>query len=564
MSKPLGRLCIVLHGHLPYVLHHGTSPHGEAWLFEAAAECYLPLIGLLQEAAEKELRPNLTIGLTPVLLEQLHHERFRGGFVAYLHERIDRANVDAREFESAHDGPSADLARRWAEWYAAAMASFEKIGRDIPAQFAAFERAGLIEILTSAATHAYLPLLLNDEMIRAQLACGKQISRQRLGGERSGLWLPECAYRPAAGDWEPAALDGHRRARVGLETHIVDAGLDHFFVDTHSITGAKPLGTMEAEGFRSVFDAQLHWDHDSRGWHNPLEPVGVVSEAQAPHCFAFARHPQVSEQVWSGTIGYPGAGEYLEFHRKHGDRGLRYHRVTHRSTPLGEKQRYSPAEVAGRLFEQSQHFCGVIREVLSQYQSKTGRTGTVVAPFDMELFGHWWFEGPQFLRNVIFTLADHSGVELSTAQHVLKKHKPDKVMRLPASSWGDKGDNSVWLNDRTTWMWEIEYRAEGRLLRALHEMPWRKSPKQKELLARAARELLLLQASDWPFIVHNGSATDYAIQRFAGHATRFDRMLGIAELVAGGHGVGELETIQIAEADAHDDIFPEIDLDWWK
>jgi 1,4-alpha-glucan branching enzyme len=564
MAESLGRLCIVLHGHLPYVLHHGSWPHGEAWLFEAAAETYLPLLELLDEAAANDVSPGLTIGLTPVLLEQLAHPRFREGFVAYLKERMGRARGDAKEFEDATDARSAALARGWENWYGKKLDWFEKIGRDIPGQFAQRQREGLIQILTSAATHAYLPLLLNDEMIRAQLVCGKETSRRHLGDVSSGVWLPECAYRPSNDRWMPAALYGEPRFRAGLEAMVVGAGLDHFFVDTKSITDAKPMGTIEKEGFRSVYEAQLHWDHDSRGWHSPLEPVGVVSTAHKASCYAFARHPGVSQQVWSGTIGYPAAGEYLEFHRKHGDRGLRYHKVTSRETPLGEKQAYVPGDVTGKIYEHAQHFCAIVREALSEYQKRTGRKGTVVAPFDAELFGHWWFEGPRFLRDVIFTLAADSGVELATTEEVLAQRTPDKVMRLPEGSWGLNGDNTVWLNDQTKWMWEIEYRAEGRLLRALHELPWRKKRKVKEMLQRAARQVLLMQASDWPFIVHAGQATDYAIQRFSGHATRFDRMLAIAETVASGGAVGELEAVQIAEADAHDDIFAEIDLEWWK
>jgi len=564
MAESLGRLCIVLHGHLPYVLHHGSYPHGESWLFEAAAETYLPLLEILAQARSNGIHPGLTIGLTPVLLEQLNHPRFRAGFVAYLNERIDRARTDAREFASASDSRSENLARRWEAWYATTLASFEQIKRDIPGQFAAMQREGLIQILTSAATHAYLPLLLNDQMIRAQLACGSQTSRRHLGDISNGVWLPECAYRPANDRWTPAVLYREPRSRVGLETMIAGAGMDHFFVDTHSITQAKPLGTIEAEGFRSVVESQLHWDHDSRGWHSPMEPVGVASSPRRASCFAFARHPGVSQQVWSGTIGYPAAGEYLEFHRKHGDRGLRYHRVTSRTTPLGEKQAYEPNDIAGKIYEHSQHFCSVIREALSEFKKQTGRAGTVVAPFDAELYGHWWHEGPRFLRDVIFNLASDPDIELCTTQHALAEQPPDKVMQLPESSWGLDGNNSVWLNDQTKWMWEIEYRAEGRLLRSLHELPWRRMPLVKQMLERSARQLLLLQASDWPFIVHAGQATDYAMQRFAGHATRFDRMMAIADSVSAGGAINPLEKIQIIEADAHDDIFAQIDLEWWK
>ena len=326
----------------------------------------------------------------------------------------------------------------------------------------------------------------------------------------------------------------------------------------------EPLGTMNADGFRSVIESQLHWDHDSRGWNSPLEAVGVRSTPGPADCFAFARHPGVSQQVWSGTIGYPAAGEYLEFHRKNGERGLRYHKITSRETPLGEKQAYEPEAIAGKIFEHSQHFCAVVREALVAHKKRTGRMGTVVAPFDAELFGHWWVEGPRFLRDVIFTLAADSEIVLATTETALAEQPPDKVMRLPAASWGLNGDHSVWLNDQTKWMWEIEYRDEGRLLRALHELPWRKMQGVKEMLERSARQLLLMQASDWPFIVHSGTATDYAILRFSGHATRFDRMMAIAETAAKGGKAGELEVVQIAEADAHDDIFAEIDLEWWK
>ena len=98
MSQPVGNLCIVLHGHLPYVLHHGSYPHGEAWLFEAAAETYLPLLDMIGGVALMGKRPALTIGLTPVLLEQLAHPRFKAGFMEYLDGRIEKAEADKAEF----------------------------------------------------------------------------------------------------------------------------------------------------------------------------------------------------------------------------------------------------------------------------------------------------------------------------------------------------------------------------------------------------------------------------------------------------------------------------------
>jgi 1,4-alpha-glucan branching enzyme len=562
MSDPLGSLCIVLHGHLPYVLHHGSFPHGEAWLYEAAAETYLPLLDMIGEVVLHKARPALTIGLTPVLLEQLAHERFKSGFIQYLRDRVDRATQDRREFEARRDMHMTFLAERWASWFTARTEQFEKIRRDIPAEFARLFREGHIQILTSNATHAYMPLLLNDQMLAAQIAAGTSTSERILGVKPRGMWLPECAYRPSWDHWMPAVLYDNPRSRPGIELFIANAGITHFFVDTHLVTGGQPLGSFENGQFKPMNDVQLHWDQ-KRGWRHPLEPVGVVSRPEAPRTFAMCRHPKVSEQVWSGLVGYPGAGEYLEFHRKHGERGLRYHKITDNKLPLPSKDPYHPDDTFAKLYEHSQHFAATVKQVLGEYKHFSGRPGVCVASFDAELFGHWWFEGINFLRDVIFTLSRDPAIKLATAEEALQQHPPDKVMRLPEGSWGEKGNHSVWINDRTRWIWEIEYRSEGRMLQLLHELPWRTNGQVSQMLQRAARQLLLLQASDWPFVIHSQGAVDYGIQRFSGHATRFDRMALIAQNLAAGKQIDPIEQTQIAEADAHDNIFREIDLNWW-
>jgi 1,4-alpha-glucan branching enzyme len=562
MSDHLGALCIVLHGHLPYVLHHGEYPHGQAWLYEAAAETYLPLLDVIGGAALNQARPALTIGLTPVLLEQLSHDDFKSGFVAYLNERIERSRRDRAEFESAGDGHFAYLASRWEQWHTDRLSQFERIGRDIPKEFAQRFGEGHIQLLTSTATHAYTPLLLNDQMIRAQLACGTAVSLKRLGTAPRGMWLPECAYRPTWEHWMPAVLYDNPRYRPGLETFIGEAGITHFFVDSHEVADGIPLGTLDRGEFHETSAAQIHWDQ-RRGWRSPLEGVGVASEPRRPNVFAFARHPRVSEQVWSGKIGYPGAGQYLEFHRKHGDRGLRYHKITSVETGLSDKHPYYPDDVEGKLFEHAAHFCDVVRHTLREHRDRTGRAGVVVAPFDAELFGHWWFEGPLFLRNVILNLNSDSQVKLLTAEEALYHHPPDKVMRLPEGSWGENGNHSVWINEKTRWMWEIEYRAEGTFLRLLHALRWRENKPIREMLEWAGRELLLLQASDWPFVIHTQGAVDYGIQRFAGHATAFDRAARMAERLGDGGELTQVERAELGDMDAHDVIFKEIDLDWW-
>ena len=561
MPDPLGNLSIVLHGHLPYVLHHGSYPHGEHWLFEAAAETYLPVLDFIGEAALNHVRCGLTIGLTPILLEQLGHERFKAGFVAYLKERAARGLSDKAEFEADGDGHRAYLAQRWHDWYSKKLEHFERIGRDIPGEFGRHARDGQIEVLTSNATHAYMPLLLNDQMLAAQMAAGTSTSERHLGFKPTGMWLPECAYRPHWPHWLPSVLYDNQRDRPGVETFIADAGVDHFFVESHLIKNATPLGVVNGE-FREVPDDPSGWDKQ-RGWRNPLEAVGVASEPRRPDVFAFGRHPQVSEQVWSGDLGYPGAGEYMEFHRKHGEKGLRYHKVTHRKTSLSDKELYYPDDVPGKLHEHAHHFLDTVKGVLAEHRDHTGRQGTVVASFDAELFGHWWFEGPQFLRDVIFAANSDEHVNLITSAESLERNPPDKVARLPEGSWGENGDHSVWMNEKTRWIWEVEYRAEGTFLRLLHSLDWRNNPAVRDLLEKAGRQLLLLQASDWPFVIHSEGAVDYGTFRFSGHATRFNRLCDLAEKVAGGGEPDALEKVQVDEADAHDSVFEEIDLTWW-
>ena len=562
MPAPLGRLCFVLHGHLPYVLHHGVWPHGESWLFEGAAETYLPLLELLDELAGHDVRFGLTVGLTPVLLEQLASDHFKERFVVYLHERGDLARHDAREFDRKGDAQLAGLARRWVTFYADRLAAFEGFVRDLPAAFARHHRDGRIEILTSAATHAYLPLLTHDAAINAQLRAGMASSERHLGLRPRGLWLPECAYRPADPAWQPPVLGGPPVDRPGLEVAVAAVGGDHFFVDTHLVAHAHPLAVATPAGVEPTSDAVIYWDA-KRGWGSPLEPVGVASVAGRADVFALARHPRVAEQVWSAVTGYPGADDYMEFHRKHGDHGLRYHRITSHHTPALEKKPYDAARVAGKAYEQAQHFCGVVRETLAEHTRLTGRLGTIVAPFDAELFGHWWFEGLSFLRDVLLTLSHDKTVDVVTSEMALARSTLDKVAQLPEGSWGEGGGHAVWLNEPTRWLWESEGRAEGRFLALLAELPWRTNAVVADMLRRAGRELLLLQASDWPFVIHSAAAADYGVGRFAGHATRFDRLCSAAAELGAGRPIDAVRATEVAEAAAHDVIFADVDLEWW-
>jgi 1,4-alpha-glucan branching enzyme len=563
MSDSKGALCIVLHAHLPHVLHHGHSPHGEAWLYEAAAETYLPLLEIMTEMIRHHARPSLTIGLTPVLLEQLAHDRFKTGFVAYLNEPINRATSDKAAFDKSGEGHLAALAELWMKFYTRHLTHFEKINRDIPARFALHWRDGQVQLLTSNATHAYMPLLVSDESARAQMSAGAATSERHLGRKSRGMWLPECAYRPAIEAWKPAVLWHDPRYRPGVEKYAADVGIDHFFVDTHSIANAKPLGTLDHGAFNAASESQVHWDKH-RAWLSPMAPFAVSSTPGMPRCFAMARHPGVSEQVWSNIVGYPSSGAYLDFHHRHGHGGLRYHSITEKNLDAAKKKHYAPELAFVKLYKDAKHFCQTIREALAEHEKQFGRPGVVTATFDAELFGHWWHEGMSFLRAIIYIFTRDKSVKLVTAEEALEQYPPSTVVRLPEGSWGKNGDHTVWLNDQTHWMWEVEYRAESRMLGQLRHLPWQTNQPVADMLKRAGRQLLLLQASDWPFAIHSKGAVDYGFQRFSGHATNFSRLCTIADSLAAGRPIDPVQQAEIDEADAHDNIFAEIDLGWWS
>jgi 1,4-alpha-glucan branching enzyme len=563
----VGSFCLVLHGHLPYVLRHGRTPHGVHWLYEAVAETYLPLLALLEECSFQGARVSLALGLTPVLLEQLAHEDFRDGFARYLAERRALAERDLAEREAGASARFADLASLWVNWYGERLEQFERIGRDVPAAFAEGARRGQLQLLGSAATHAYLPLLCEDSAVRAQVRAGLDSSERILGRRPDGFWLPECAYRPR-GPWNaPAPWKGHDD-RLGLERVIADEGVTHCFVDHHLVERARSElefagGTWRKVGWR---DAD---EQPARGWRSPLEVHGIHSVGEeAPSVHAFARDRWVCEQVWSGTVGYPAHGAYLEFHKRRVPlHGLRYWRVTSRETALADKQLYEPEAIAGTVHEHAQHFSQLVARRLTEHNERTGRAGVLTAAFDAELFGHWWFEGPRFLRDVLLTLDADPRVELTTPRKVLHKQPPDMAVALPEGSWGEGGDHRVWSDPRVQWIWETEYRCEARFGELTFKLPWRTDRRLRELLEMAGRELLLLQSSDWVFAITRGQAVDYGIKRFVLHVARFDALVELCardgatptEALA-----DELARHWVADAELHDVVFPSLDLEWWN
>ncbi len=556
-----GSFTLVLHGHLPWVLHHGRWPHGEDWVLEAATETWLPLLEVLDVCADEGICPAWTIGVTPILLEQLRHRRFAEALPRYLAEQGQRAEQDRDRFEVEGDLHPAWLADRWRERFAGLQAQLDAIDGDIVGALVAHEAAGHIELLSSNATHAYHPLVLHDACARAQIRAGLATSERHLGQRPRGVWLPECAYRPA-GPWTPPALHGDSRDRAGVASLFAEAGVRFCVVDTHLLQGARSEAVVDGGTARSVDWEQATWDV-ARGWRSELELHRVAEGGRALDLTVLARCPDVSEQVWSGEVGYPGDGRYLEFHKRHGPRGLRYWKVTAPKTDLGEKEAYHPDDVQQAVHSHAQHFVGSVRERLAMHASRTGRPGTVCAPFDAELFGHWWHEGPQFLLEVARAVHHAPDVAARTASQALEVAPADKVVSLPEGSWGAEGDHRVWLNDELRFYWETAYRAEDRFLDLWHRAPWRERLDLREALEHAARQLLLLQASDWPFVISTQGAVDYGLRRIFGHVALFDDLCnGVEDLLC---GLPIDPVVQGARAAAvlRDGVFPDLDLAWW-
>jgi len=560
-DKAVGSFCLVLHGHMPYVLRHGVWPHGEDWLHEAAAECYLPLLALIDECQHLNCNPQIAIGLTPVLLEQLAHKDFRSGFGKYLLERVNRARADKADFKRQGLTHMAYLAERWELFFNDLSDQFDRIERDIPKAFAEQMDRGLIQILTSSATHAYLPLLLEDSCVRAQVRAGVSSSERILGLRPRGIWLPEGAYRPG-GSWSAPIPWGSKNSRIGIDQIISDENLSHFFVEKHL------LDNGHISSSKTGWQGQPSYgDSNSQSVREPVL-VNTDGNGSRPPA-AFARDPEICQQVWCGFVGYPADGVYLEFHKRHGKRrGLRYWKVTDRRAGLDDKQLYYPDDVAGKIYEHARHFCYEVKRRLSDYYHRTGRRGVVVACFDAELFGHWWFEGPRFLRDVLLTINADPEVELSTPEAYLEKNPPDKVVSLSEGSWGEGGDHRVWTNQKVDWMWPIEYRCEVLFGKLTYHLPWRKHRALRQILEKAGRELLLLQASDWPFIIARDQADDYGVKRFMGHVARFECLTDIAENLAADSkyldSLNKVQKFELQDADVHDVIFPQIDLNWWN
>jgi len=568
--NPIGSFALVLHSHLPYVLSHGSWPHGTDWLNEAAAETYIPILNTLHDLISSGYKPHLTIGLTPILTLQLANNDFKEGFKIYLENKIQAAIKDESLFRSWQRDHLVSLAQRWRDYYTQIKIDFEQRYRcDLVSSFKELQDKGYIEVITSAATHGYLPLLSQDVSIQAQIKQGIRTYLRFYGQAPRGIWLPECGYRPRYKWASPLSSPAEAYPRKGIDEFLSENGIDYFIIDSHLLRGGKAIGV-----YLDRFEAlQRLWGQFAKEYKERPEEVektpyevylvGSSLEGKKPVA-VFTRDPKTALQVWSGEWGYPGDGWYLDFHKKHFPGGLRYWRVTSAKSDLADKWEYEPEQVEERINENASHFVSLVREILKKHYAETGRKGILCAPFDAELLGHWWFEGPRWLAKVFTYIEEDPEIEPTTCSRFLDEAKPSAIISLPEGSWGEGGFHYIWLNDWTKWTWEHIYEAEREMQELARKFGASKDENMQNILRQAARELLLLESSDWQFLISTWSARDYAELRVTEHFQDFKRLAEMARRYGSGEWVDPGEWTFLGDCEKRDKIFEDIDLRWFK
>jgi 1,4-alpha-glucan branching enzyme len=553
---------LVLHTHLPMVVNHGRWPHGSDWLNEAAFECYLPLLEVAHRLVADGISPKWTINLSPVLTEQLASPEFQKE-LSFYYENVRRACAEGRaHFAKAGPPELVALTDFWEEFYERMWELHRRIGGDIPGTFAELQRGGHLEMITCAATHGYLPLLSHDESIHLQLKTAVETHKRHFGVAPRGIWLPECAYRPRY-EWTPPTgrdRGRDRRVRPGIEEMLAQHGLEYFVADSHLVAAGQPIFL-----YRDYVPARPEAVEPT-----PAIPVNETRSAYLPYrvasrggngsAVAFIRDPRTTLQVWSRDHGYPGEFHYLEFHKKHFPGGLRFWRITDSKRDLGSKAFYDPNVAAEKVRLQASHFVSLVKETIMAASAQVGGQAIVCSPYDAELFGHWWFEGPSWLEHVARGLVGTDATSMTLGES-LAAVPPRATLSLPEGSWGEGGDHRVWLNRETEWTWDRVYSAEAEWVEHLRRGV-DGNPELVRVLAQATRELLLLQASDWQFLITTQAARDYAERRVAEHYAEFKRLSEMANTLRGGEPLSIEAANTLRRLEREDFVFPDLDPRW--
>lgn len=479
-------LIITLHAHLPYIPCVENSVLEENWFFEAVVESYIPLISTLETLSDEGIRPGLTISLSPTLCAMLESESMEKKLRKYV---SDRLALCEKELEISKDQRISSVIVMYKALYENAMETIVRYSGDLITPLKRLEHDRQIEIITTSATHAVLPLIPNREALRAQISAACDDYKDRFNKDTQGFWLPECAYNER------------------VERELMLSNIKYFFLDRRAC--------------HSGFQNSIFSSYRSKEGLN-----------------YFFRDDETSRKVYSADFGYPGNGVYREFYKDIGyerdlqylypytgtflksPTGLKYYRITAKDVPLDKKEIYD-YEIAQAQVEKD--VCDFLEGICSKGKylwEKRGIRPLINCCFNAELFGHWWFEGPEFLETVIRKIrTDRLPIQIVTPCEYLEYVGSQECLQLPAiSSWGENGYFDPWLNKKNDFMYSRLYEIVAKT--AL--IAGRNKNQDLSFLTRRAlnqllRELLLAQSSDWAFMLYVGRHSEYAARRFNMH-----------------------------------------------
>lgn len=529
-----GYLALVLHAHLPYIRHADRDDvMEERWFYEAMTETYLPLIEVFDRLAGDGIDYRVTFSMTPTLLSLCADPLMQRRYAAYLERLIGLADKETERLRN--DERLHPLAAMYAARFRQLMELYESCGNNVVTAFRRLQDDGKLEIMTSAATHGYLPLMKTEEAIRAQIRTGIREYERHFGRRPKGIWLPECAYTP------------------GIDRLLKMEGILYFIGDTSAVEYASPA--------------------PNRKLLAPLmTPYGVT---------VFPRDPESSEQVWSATDGYPGHYDYREYYRDIGwdlgwndaeeweyirpyvlptnervNTGLKYYRITGSGQ---HREPYNPDWARQAAADQADHFLRCRERQADTWSEWLDRRPIIVSPYDAELFGHWWYEGPTWLEMLCRkTYHDQQRVRMITPGEYLESYPVADTGSINESSWGRNHSSEVWLQRDNDWIYRHLHEAEARMIaiatRHAHLKGSAALPaaRLRRALNQAGRELLLAQSSDWAFIMDSRTVVDYAIRRTKDHLGCFNRLCGMIE-------DGRIEETFLDALERRNNCFPELD-----
>jgi 1,4-alpha-glucan branching enzyme len=517
-----GLVCLMLHAHLPYVHHDEDRNYlEERWFYEGMTESYVPMVQMLEQLVNDDVDFKITISLSPPLIAMMQDDLVMKKYRHHLEELIE---LGGSEIERTKYSPEFNYtARLYANRYLGIYDYvFHQNRGDLLNAWRSLFDSGRVELITTCGTHGFLPLIgIQDEAVRAQVAAGVHLFRRVFGRNPKGIWLPECGYKP------------------GNDYILKEFGVRYFVTDTHGIL---------------------------YGSRRPK--YGVFAPVYCPSgVAAFGRDTETSKQVWSSKEGYPGDPDYREFYRDIGydldydyikkylpdgirvDTGMKYFRITgetENKTPYQpDWAREKAALHAGNFMFNREHQVLYLTELMD-------RKPFILAPYDAELFGHWWFEGPDFLNFFMRKSAyDQTVFKLSTPSEYLEQYPVNQVSVPNPSSWGHQGYNEVWLEKSNEWIYRHLHKAGQRMIDMANRYPGAHEIRRRSL-NQAARELLLAQSSDWAFIMKSGTMVDYAVRRTKEHINNFTRLYYAVE--EDRYDQNWLETLE-----KHNNIFPDLD-----